>query len=193
MSINLLETVQRNLGYPPLQKIDPNTQAVVENIKTPGEHKFSQAAIPAVLTALYKYVQTDAGAAEVLRGDNSTNWVNKIFQDNKNPIIETISSYASEPGDYPVMRMNEIANETLKVMKENLPGNADIKQVKLFFTNQRKNILLHLPAALHMGDLLHDDTLDDNTNKMEGPISSLIQSIGAAFSKPVTSDEIKNK
>jgi hypothetical protein len=52
---------------------------------------------------------------------------------------------------------------------------------------------LYLPEALHMGDLLHDDTLDDNTNKMEGPVSSLMRNIGSVFSKPVTNDEIKNK
>ena len=37
MSINILETVQQNLGYPALQKIDPNTQQVLENDKTPNE------------------------------------------------------------------------------------------------------------------------------------------------------------
>jgi hypothetical protein len=191
MSINLLETVQKNLGYPSLQKIDPNTQQVVEDEKTPDEDKFSQAAIPAVLTALYKYAQTDEGAAEILRGDNSTDWVNKIFLDNKKEVVQTISSYAKQPGDNPVAEMNTIANETVRVVKENLSANADIKEVKLFFSNQKNNILLYLPAALHMGDLLNDDTLDDNTNKMEGPVSSLMHSIGAAFSTPVTEEEIK--
>jgi len=57
MSINLLEIVQKNLGYPTLQKIDPNTQVVVADDKKPDEDKFSQAAIPAVLAAFYKYVQ----------------------------------------------------------------------------------------------------------------------------------------
>lgn len=62
MSINLLQTVQENLGYSPLQKIDANTQLVTVEANTPGEERFSQAAIPAVLTALYKYSQTDKGA-----------------------------------------------------------------------------------------------------------------------------------
>ncbi len=191
MSINLLETVQKNLGYPSLQKIDPNTQEVVQDEKTPEEDKFSQAAIPAILTALYKYVQTDDGAAEVLRGDNSTDWVNKIFLDNKKEVIQTISSYAKQSGEDPVAKMNAIANETVRVVKENLPANAEIKEVKLFLSDQKNNILLYLPAALQMGDLLNDDTLDDNTNKMEGPVSSLMHSIGAAFSTPVTEEEIK--
>ena len=70
---------------------------------------------------------------------------------------------------------------------------AQLKEVKVFFSNQKNNILLYLPAALNMGDLLHDASLDDNTNKMEGPISSLMQSIGSAFSKPVTDEEIKKQ
>jgi hypothetical protein len=191
MSINLLETIQQNLGYPALQKIDPNTQQVVEDNKTPDEHKFSQAAIPAVLTALYKYVQSDVGAEDFLRGDNSSNWVSKIFDDNKKEAIQKIAAYAKQSNHDPVAKMNEIANEAVKVVKENTSADAGIKEVKTFFSNQTNNILLYLPAELNMGELLHDSTLDDKTNKMEGPISSLMQNIGSAFSQPVSDEEIK--
>ena len=47
---------------------------------------------------------------------------------------------------------------------------------------QRNNILPFLPAELQMGELLHDNTLDDRTNKMEGPVSSIIRAIGGGFS-----------
>jgi hypothetical protein len=192
MSINLLEAVQQNLGYPPLQKIDPNTQRVVEAPTISPEDKFSQAAIPAVLTGLYKYVQSDEGASELLRGDNSTTWVSKIFDDNKKEAIQTISAYAKQSNEDPVAKMNAIANEAVKVVKENLTADASIKEVKGFFSNQKINILLYLPAELNMGELLNDTTLDDKTNKMEGPISSLVQSIGGAFSNPVMDKEIKD-
>jgi hypothetical protein len=191
MSINLLETIQQNLGYPALQKIDPNTQQVVADDKTPDEDKFSQAAIPAVLTGLYKYVQSDEGATAFLRGDNSTNWVSKIFDDNKKEAVQTISSYAKQSNEDPIAKMNAIANEAVKVVKENLPAEATVKEVKTFFGNQKNTILLYLPAALNMGELLHDSTLDDKTNKMEGPISSLVQNIGNAFSSPVADEETK--
>lgn len=191
MSVNLLETVQQNLGYPALQKIDPNTQQVKEDENTPDEHKFSQAAIPAILTGLYKYVQTDEGAEDVLRGDISSNWLSKIFDDNRKEAIQTIAAYAKQSNHDPIAKMNAIATEAVKVMKENLVADAGVKEVKLFFNIQKNNILLYLPAALGMGDLLHDATLDDNTNKMEGPISSLMQKLGAAFSTPVTEEEIK--
>lgn len=191
MSINLLEAVQQNQGYPPLQKIDPNTQQVVSDDKTPGEHKFSQAAIPAVLTALYKYVQSDEGAEEFLRGVNSTDWVSKLFDENKKEAIQKISAYAKQSNQDPVATMNTIANEAVKVVKNNLPDNAGIKDVKQFFKSQQNHILLYLPAELNMGELLKDSTLDDKTNKMEGPVSSLMQNIGNAFSNPVSNEKIK--
>jgi hypothetical protein len=193
MSINLLEKVQQNLGYPALQKIDPNTQQVVAGAHIPAEDKFSQAAIPAVLTAMYKYVQSDEGAMALLQGDSSTQWISKIFDDHKKEAVQTIVSYAKQSAEDPVIKMNAIAGETVRLVKENLPDSAGIKEVKAFFSNQRNNILPYLPADLNMGELLHDNTLDDNTNKMEGPISSLIKSIGTAFSTSATEEEIKSK
>jgi hypothetical protein len=192
MSVNLLETIQKNLGYPALHKIDPNTQEVMSNAVATGSDKFSQAAIPAIVTGLYKYAQSDEGAKDILVNGSSSNWVSKIFDENRKAAVQTISSYAKQPGEDPIARMNAIANEAVKVTKESLPAGATIKDVKVFFTDQIDHILLYLPAALNMGELLHDASLDDNTHKMEGPISSLIHSIGAAFSNPVTGEEIKN-
>ncbi len=193
MSVNLIKTIQENLGFPPLKKIDPNTEQPATDEVENATNKFSQAAIPAVLTGLYKYVQTDEGAADFLNIKNSNNWIAKIFDDNRKEAIQTISDYAQQSNADPVAKMNAIANEAVKIAKENMDADAGIKEVKLFFNDQRNNILLYLPAELRMGELLHDNTLDDNTNKMEGPISSLMQSIGSVFSKPVTGDEIKEQ
>jgi hypothetical protein len=188
MSVNILEKIQQNLGYPAIQKIDPNTQQVAAH-----EDTFIQAAIPAVLTGLYRYVQKDEGAQEVLQVANSTIWLNKFFETDKNAVVQTISDYGQRSYEETETEMNIIANEAVKLVKENLPENAGIKEVKLFLGSQRDSILLHLLPVLNMGRFLHDNTLDDNTNKMEGPISSLIKNIGSAFSTPVTADEIKNK
>ncbi|MGB4843245.1 MAG: hypothetical protein WBP16_02135 [Ferruginibacter sp.] len=189
MSINLLETVQQNLGYPPLQKIDPNTQETT-NEKTHIENKFSQAAIPAVLNALYRYVQYDEGAEELLHNTNSV-WLDKIFENNKEAVIKKIFDYAGTEHNKTINDIAAIADEAVRLTKESLPETSDIREVKLFLKNQKTNFLLYLPVSLHMGELLKDNTLDDNTNKMEGPVSSLMQNIGSAFSKPVTGEEIK--
>jgi hypothetical protein len=179
MCVDLINTVQENSGFP-LKKIDPNTQKPAFDKGEEAVNKFSRAAIPAVLAGLYRFVQSDEGAAFILTGNDNTNWVSKIFDNNSKVAVQKISAYANRSDEY-------------SVAKENLAGDAGIKEVKLFFSDQRSNILLYLPAELKMGGLLHDNTLDDNTNKMEGPISSLMQTIGAAFSKPVTGEEIKGE
>ena len=193
MSVNLVKIIQENLGFPPLSKIDPNTGQPKADKDDVVINKFSQAAIPAVLAGLYRFVQSDEGAIEFLNGGSRTHWVSKIFDDNRKEAIQTISDYAKQHNEEPVAKMNAIANEAVKVAKENMTSNADVKEVKDFFSNQTNHILLYLLPELKMGELLHDNTLDDNTNKMEGPISSLMHSIGSAFSNPVTDDEIKDK
>jgi len=102
-----------------------------------------------------------------------------------------LSGYSKHPVELLHLKLNEIAEEAVKTTKENLPANAGIKEVKFFYSEQINTILLYLPAELQMGSLLNDDTLDDNTHKMEGPVSGLIRSIGAVFSSPVTEAEIK--
>jgi lysozyme family protein len=87
--------------------------------------------------------------------------------------------------------MEAIATEAVKQSRTNLSAPANEKEVKAFLNDQKSTILLYLPAALNMGTLLNDNVLDDQTNKMQGPLSSLIQSIGNAFSGPVMDDDTK--
>ena len=193
MSINLLERVQQNIGYPSLQKMDPNSQKIILDDKTLDEDKFSQAAIPTILIGLYRYVQSDEGAISLLHENDSFNWVSEIFSDNKGEVVKSVADYSALPYEIVLSNMNLIAEESIKVIKENLPVDTTIKQVKVFLNDQKNDILMYLPAALNIGVLLNNDTLDDNTNKMEGPISSLMQTIGSAFSTPVVKDEIKSQ
>ncbi len=185
MSCNILEEVRQSLNYPALQKVDPNTQDVPKHKEGETDDKFGQAAIPAVLTGLYTFVQTDEGADEFLNADNTGNWVEKIFHEHKEEVIKRISTYAGMPGQAAARGMNVIAKESIRKIKEQLQS-ATPKDVKQFFHDQINTILSYLPAEIHTGELLHNAALDDNTNKMKGPISSLIQGIGAAFSNPVS-------
>jgi len=185
MSFNILEGVRQSLNYPSLQKIDPNTQEVPKNKRSETTDKFGQAAIPAVLTGLYRFVQSDEGAEEVLAPGKTVNWVEKIFHEHKKEVIERIAVYASVPQRVAARGMNVIAKESIKLVKERL-HNATPMEVKQFFHTQINTILAYLPAELHTGEWLHYSALDDNINKMKGPISSLVQEIGAAFSNPAS-------
>lgn len=188
MAVNILEKIHQNLGYPTIQNIDTATQQVTGN-----EEKFSQAAVPAVLTGLYRYAQKDEGAEEILQVVTSTAWLKKFFETDKEAVVNTIAEYSNRSFEQTETEMIAIANEAVKVTKENLGTDAGIKEVKALLLNQRDNILPHLLPVLNMGRYLNDDTLDDVTNKMEGPVSSMIKSIGSAFSNPVTGEEIEHK
>lgn len=182
MSKNLLEVLQIKLKYPPLQKIDPNTQEVKEDDNSTPKYTFSQAAIPAILTALYQYSRSDEGANRILQPTAFTKWTEAIFSDNKETIIQRIKEYCSYSGKDAESELDLIAATALVIIKENLPLHASKQDVRKFLSGQRSNILLYLPAALQMGEMLHENTFDDRTNKMEGPVSSLMHVIGSQFS-----------
>ena len=171
-------------------KIDVNTEREIVDEKT-GDNRFAQAAIPTVLAGMYRYVQTDEGAKEILQADNNTAWADKIFGTDKFDVIQAIKDFSGDAENNIETEINNIAGETVKLVKENMPDDADSKAVKLFFGGQKNNILLYLPPVLKMGALLHDNTLDDATNKMEGPISSLMKNIGGVFSNPVSEEELR--
>lgn len=191
MSINLVKTIQQNSGYAELQKIDPNVQH--EDGNKPEQHvDFGQAAITAVLVGFYKYGQSDEGAAEILNTDTNA-WSDKIFDADKIAVVQKVAEYANVTNAKADSEMNSIANEAVKLTRENIVSHEDIKHVKSFLKSQRNDILLYLPPELNMGEILKDNSIDDNINKMEGPISSLIKNIGNAFSNPVTDEEINNK
>jgi hypothetical protein len=68
--------------------------------------------------------------------------------------------------------MERIAGEAVRVINDNIPSQTSDEAVKTFLIDQRNNILLYVPAELQIGKVLHDNTIDDRTNKMEGPLSS---------------------
>ena len=182
--MNLTETIQQHFGYPPLLKVDPNTQAPVENSSTHNEHKLSQAAIPATLTGLYKFSLSDPGAQAILSGDISSNWVKEIFPGYNYQIVDRVASYSGENKDTVEDTLQKIAAKAVEEVRKAAASANDILTVKKILADQRPNILPYLPAELRVGELVDDPAIDDKTNKMEGPISNLIKAVGSVFSSP---------
>ena len=79
-------------------------------------------------------------------------------------------------------KLNAILNTAISNIKEMAGEGKDTQLIKLYLARQRNNILPYLPSALQMGELLDDSTLDDNTHKMGGPFSSIINALGDQFS-----------
>lgn len=178
--MNLTEILQQHFEYAPLLKIDPNTQGVA--IKdTPVETSIGQAAIPVILIGLYKFSRTDPGAAAIVSGDSTPDWVHTIFSDQSSKIIKRVSEYAATTYENTESTLNNIAGKAVEVIKEAVAPDYKLPAVKELMSAQRNDILTYLPAVLHTGELIDDPTVDDRTNKMEGPVSSLIQAIGSGF------------
>ncbi len=186
--MSLPTTLQEQLGFPPLKKINPNTQEV----KDASGDLSGQAAIPSVLIGLYKYSITDSGAEDILRGNYSTDWVNKVFGQYYELVIERVADYASISADQSATLLDRVATKAAEIIRTSKDGSEGIAGIKSYLTGERHEILSYLPAALQIGELLDDDTVDDRTNKMEGPVSSIMQKIAGSFA-PADLDEKKSK
>ncbi len=172
MAINLVEEIQKNLGWPALQKIDPNTQEVKKPENVSAADYLGQAAIPAVLLGLYKFSGNKEGNAAIVSGSLSDNLLERVFGNTKEEVVQSVAEYTGNTNEYTAENMELIAGEAIRIINKNITTQTSDEAVRTFLIDQRNNILVYLPAELQIGNALHDNTIDDRTNKMEGPISS---------------------
>jgi hypothetical protein len=182
MANNIVEIIQTNLAYSPVKKIDPNSQDTKQSIEDHSVEKLGQAAIPAVLTALYKFTRTEDGCHMVISGTEREDWLSLIYNGKEKEAVEKVAQYAGVSHDQAESHMENIADEAVKLAKEGGGEKPTPESVKTYMSMQRHNILVHLPAALNMGDILNDEVLDDKTNKMEGPVSNMMHKIENSLS-----------
>lgn len=194
MATNIIELLQQALNSKPLQKISPNTQEVDKSAAdTSNASKLQQAVIAAVLTGLYKITRTHEGAETVLGGNISTTWGDTLFGDSKEALVNRIVEYGVTSPAAVNGEIEMAGAEAATIIKNNAGGNktAGADDVIAYMKDQENNILQYLPAALQLGALLDDDTLDDHTHKMDGPISGLMHKIEKAFSGTPPAEENK--
>jgi hypothetical protein len=188
MANNLVETIQKNLGFPALHKIDPNSQEATAEMPQKPLEKLGQAAIPTTLTALYRYTRTDPGSQNILSGSDHSGWLGVLFEGKQQAAIEKVAAYAGVSLAEAETALKNAADESVMTVRRSAGPNADAKTVRAFMNTQRHHIIVYLPAAMQMGDLLNEETLDDRTNKMEGPVSSFMHKIEDVLS---SSDKTK--
>lgn len=182
MAINIAEEVQKRLQFPPLQKIDPNAQTRKEEIKE-MDYPVTQAAIVTALAGLYKITRTKEGAVRLLLTGKSAGWLDEIYGDNLRTTFEHVAEYTHRPIEDVEQMVRSSADTAVLILHEQLADNINVESFTNFMSGQRDNILVYIPAGLHLGEMLHDETIDDNTNKMEGPVSSLMHKIENVFSE----------
>ena len=188
MPFNIIERLARLEGIDKLPEISPNTQDVPDE-KSDTTNRLVQAVIPSVLAGFYKYTRDEEHAARIPAQNGKADWVETLFGAEKHNLMKRISIYSGastkEAGD----KMQQVSNNIVNIIHEEIP-NPDGKIIKNYFTAQRNDILHHLPAAIEIGNVLNDTTLDDRTNKMSGPVSGLMHGIEKTFA---STDTEKNK
>jgi hypothetical protein len=182
MSIHITEAVQKRLQFPPLQKIDPNTQSKNQELHEMN-YPVTQAAIMTVLAGLYKITRTTEGSVRLLLAGKSAVWLNEVYGENLQPTFQAIADYTHAAVDEVEKLVKAATDTSILILHEQLAGHISAGSVTNFMSGQRDNILSYLPPGLHIGELLHDPTIDDNTNKMEGPVSSFMHKIENIFSE----------
>ena len=182
MAFSLIESLQKSSGYPKLLKIDPNTFEVKHPEEVASSDKFAQAAIPVVLIGVYKYSRTDEGNVSLVQETSSGSPLQLLFGENKTDVINKVCEYSGETASVVESKMATIATDAIRIIREHLDQTPENDQVKDLMTAQRQDILSYLPGSIQIGKLLNDETLDDRTNKMEGPVSGIMHKIGQVFS-----------
>jgi hypothetical protein len=177
---NIVESIQENLGYARLYKVDPNTQDINESDKSFGNNSLAQAGIPAVLCGLFNYILQPEANNISLFPDNAK-WLPMIFGNRLNDIIERIAAYAGTSASSAKGELEHMADEAVRLLKKNIVVEDDMSALKKFSMEHKNDALAYLPGVLQTGEILGNNSLDDRTHKMDGPISSLMHSIEKIF------------
>jgi hypothetical protein len=177
---NLVESIQKNLGYAKLYKVDPNTQDIDEKEKSFGNNSLAQAGIPAVLCGLFNYILQPEGDNFSLVPENAK-WLPLIFGNRLSDIIKRIADYAGTSIDSAKGELEHMADEAVRLLKENSIVKNGMSTLREFSLEHKNDALYYLPGALRTGEILGNNTLDDHTHKMDGPISGLMHSIEKYF------------
>jgi hypothetical protein len=181
MAFNIVTAVQEKMGLEAFEKINPNFQ---ETSAERPDH-FAQAATISVLTGLYKYAQDREGAIELLHPDYDQ-LLEHLFKQEKGRIIDAVGSYDHEVEDGTQIFMQKIAQTAVEAVHVEARAETSVitpEQIQIILAGQRHNILSYLPPDLQLGKAMNDRSLDDRTNKMEGPVSNLMHFIENIFSE----------
>jgi hypothetical protein len=178
---NIVESIQKNLGYPMIYKIDPNVQDVKFQDKTAGTAALAQAAIPSVIYGVLHHYQYNTDEFNSL--DKKEKLLPQLFGNKTTELVARIALYAGASPDTAKDEMEHIAAETLRFITESMKGKNE-NELSIFASNHKNNALMYLPASINIGEIFLDNTIDDRTHKMEGPVSGLMHYFETYFDNP---------
>lgn len=190
--MNLIEEMQKATGHWPVEKVDPNTQAPKDEQNT-DKDLLAQAVIPVSLLGLYHYTRSQEQAQLLAGGNNSTNtiWKDKLYGNHSDEVASSVAAYAHTSLNMAEGALDHATNTAIKVVNDSLGDKASGAAIANIFKDNRSAILQHLPAALQLGSIVNDTTIDDRTNKMEGPMSGIMHAFEKIFSDSDANDSSK--
>jgi hypothetical protein len=175
MDFNIVTAVQERMGFAPFEKIDPNDAS--NRAGLPGTSRYyEQSATLAVLAGLYRYGSDKDGALALAQPDHDT-LLTTILHGQEMEISLALSNFWPHPYQETIPLMNKIAVAALDILHEQAMDN----NVRKILVSQRHNILMYLPPEMQLGKTLKDNSMDDRTNKMEGPVSDLMHFFEKVF------------
>jgi hypothetical protein len=177
--MNIIETIQKSLGFEALKKIDPNTQETVGEDTAMGNSAVAQAGIPAILLGIFNKLEENPDL-NVLRVEQGS-LLENIFGKSTGMLVQQIENYSKFRDKHIAQQLEHIASESLRVVKEGIGDKADENHVRNFVSKNKPEALLYLPPSLDLGTLLKNNNLDDRTGKMEGPVSTFMRKVEKAF------------
>jgi hypothetical protein len=179
--MNIIETIQKNLGFSPLIKINPNTQEPEGHDTSMGNNALVQAAIPSILIGIYNRLEMDADISHISDPKQTGGLLDSIFGKSKNEVVKHINAYAKNQDKHNDQQLEHIASECLRVICDGMGDDKSEASVRNFVSKNKPDALLYLPASIELGKILSNNNLDDRTGKMEGPVSSFMHKMEKTF------------
>lgn len=187
---NIVKDIQQALGYQSFDKIDPNIQQNKNELEQSSTtNHFNQAVTIGTLVGLYKFGTTEDGSV-ALTQPLPADLLQLFFRDKEEKAIEAVSRYGNQPYDATATAMQKAAHTALDILRNQVGQPFTPEKIRAYLAAQRHNILVFLPPDLEMGELLNDNSIDDRTNKMEGPVSNAMHTIESLLSGKDKSKEI---
>lgn len=183
MAINLIIAVQQHLKLPEIHKVIPESHNQ-DQIQEAQNISISQVALVCVTAALYKITRTTEGCVKLLLSGKNDKWLSlgEAYGERLSFVYEKVGEYGIADHKAIECLFQDIANACLLVIHETLAHNISTESVKALIGDQRHSILMYKPVELDFRLMLNDSVLDDQTNKMEGPVSNLMHKIENLFS-----------
>ena len=177
--MNIIETIQKNLGFDTLKKINPNTQETMGEDTVMGNSAVAQAGIPAILIGIYNKLE-EIPDLNLLKAE-SGNLLENIFGKSTEMVVTQVENYSKVQDKHIAQQLDHIASESLRVVKEGIGNIPDENHIRNFIAKNKPDTLLYLPPSLELGTILKNNNIDDRTAKMEGPVSTFMRKVEAAF------------